>query len=162
MKTLSIQAYYQKDHDRLDALFKAFQGLKRRDVSSAQKRFREFKTGLQRHIVWEEEILFPLFESKTGLRNAGPTEVMRMEHRQIKRFLDAMHDKVQQRNIGTEAEETALLDTLGAHNEKEEQILYPAIDRLLSDEERREVFTRMERVPRAAYDRCCEEHSRHR
>ena len=28
--------------------------------------WKEFKIGLQRHIVWEESVLFPRFEHKTG------------------------------------------------------------------------------------------------
>jgi iron-sulfur cluster repair protein YtfE (RIC family) len=86
-----ISIYYETDHDRLDDLFKNFQQLKRSDFSKAKQFFKEFKIGLQRHIIWEEEILFPLFEEKTGLKNGGPTEVMRLEHRQIKTHLETIH-----------------------------------------------------------------------
>lgn len=156
MDALSVQKYFERDHDRLDELFRRFQGLKDYDYLKAKERFREFKTGLQRHIIWEEEILFPLFEAKTGVSGYGPTEVMRQEHRQIKHLLETIRSKVQMVNVESEKEELELVEVLGQHNWKEEKILYPAIDQALSDEDRREVFARMERVPREAYDYCCE------
>ncbi len=91
----SITAYFAADHDRLDALFTEFQTLKRRDPSTAKEKFKGFLKGLTRHIVWEEDVLFPIFERQTGMgSDSGPTAVMRMEHRQIKGHLDAIHDKV--------------------------------------------------------------------
>ena len=84
MNEQSVSIYYGQDHDRLDDLFTKHQQLKRTDFAKAKEYFKEFKFGLQRHIVWEEDILFPLFEEKTGMRGGGPTAVMRMEHRIIK------------------------------------------------------------------------------
>ncbi|MBI4003709.1 MAG: hemerythrin domain-containing protein [Candidatus Omnitrophica bacterium] len=155
MMTQSIRGYYGHDHDRLDDLFKQFQAFKRNNLPKAKNSFRRFKIGLQRHIVWEEEILFPLFEEKTGMKGMGPTEVMRMEHRQIKQLLEAIHQNLQRQDSEHDSEEAALLEVLGAHNQKEEQILYPAIDQQLSEQERRDVFAKMERVAEDPDPRCC-------
>ena len=155
MGAQSVTTYYEADHDRLDALFQNFQISKRTDFQKAKESFRQFKIGLQRHILWEEQILFPLFEEKTGMKGAGPTEAMRYEHRQIKELLEAIHQRVQARDPETDAEERALLEVLGAHNQKEEHILYPAIDRLLSAEEHRDAFRRMEEVTGAELGSCC-------
>ncbi|MBI1953497.1 MAG: hemerythrin domain-containing protein [Candidatus Omnitrophica bacterium] len=142
----SIVSYYGQDHDRLDGLFKQFQAGKRSDPETAGKTYREFMAGLKRHIVWEEEILFPLFEDKTGMRDVGPTAVMRMEHQQIRGFLDAILQKVERQEAASDAEEAALLEVLSAHNQKEEQILYPLIDEHLSGAEREDVFTKMKHL----------------
>ena len=87
----TITAFFEQDHDRLDELFKTFQQLKRSDFAKAKEAFKEFKVGLQRHIVWEEDLLFPLWEKKTGRSEEGPTVVMRAEHRQIGQQLEAIH-----------------------------------------------------------------------
>ena len=79
----SITAFFEQGHDRLDELFKTFQQLKRSDFAKAKDAFKEFKFGLQRHIVWEEDLLFSLWEKKTGMTESGPTPAMRNEHRQI-------------------------------------------------------------------------------
>jgi regulator of cell morphogenesis and NO signaling len=76
----TIIAFYEQDHERLDELFKTFQKLKRSDFVKGKEAFKAFKFGLQRHIVWEEDLLFPLWEKKTGMSEGGPTFVMRAEH----------------------------------------------------------------------------------
>jgi regulator of cell morphogenesis and NO signaling len=150
-----ISKYFEADHDRLDDLFKNFQKTKRSDFPKAKGFFKDFKFGLQRHIVWEEEILFPLFEEKTGMKSGGPTFVMREEHRQIAAALEAIHEKVKNADPNSDLDENNLLTLLGQHNLKEENILYPAIDRVASDVERKAVFEAMEKIPEERYALCC-------
>src|SRR5215208_4062118 len=79
----SITRYLSWDHDRLDGLLsEATQRVAEGDLSQALSLFTAFDDGLRRHIRLEEELLFPLFESRTGMRN-GPTATMRAEHRVI-------------------------------------------------------------------------------
>jgi regulator of cell morphogenesis and NO signaling len=151
----TISAFYEQDHDRLDELFKTFQKFKRSDFSKAKEAFKDFKFGLQRHIVWEEDLLFPLWEEKTGMSEGGPTFVMRAEHRRIGQQLEAIHDKVAEQNPDSDEEEQALLDLLGSHNMKEERVLYPAIDQVTSEEEREAVFRNMKNIPEERYRVCC-------
>lgn len=143
-----ITSYFENDHDRLDDLFKQFQAAKQADFPKALDCFCGFKAGLLRHIAWEEEVLFRQFEAKTGMRGAGPTEVMRIEHGEIKRLLETLHEKTRQQGADSELDEAALLSILDAHNQKEERILYPMIDKLLNEPERRGVFAEMERISR--------------
>lgn len=150
-----ITAYYAKDHDRLDGLFRAFQELKRRDFPKAKEAFVQFLFGLKRHIIWEEDILFPLFEKKTGMSEGGPTAVMRAEHVMIKKELEVIHDKVAEGSPETDEAEKKLVSVLTLHNEKEESILYPAIDRLVTDAEAAQIFKRMEDIPPERYETCC-------
>ena len=67
----TISEFFEQDHDRLDEFFKTFQQLKRSDFAKAKEAFKGFKLGLQRHIVWEEDLLFPLWEEKTGMPKEG-------------------------------------------------------------------------------------------
>jgi regulator of cell morphogenesis and NO signaling len=154
----TISAFYEQDHDRLDELFKTFQKMKRPDFAKAKEAFKAFKFGLQRHIVWEEDVLFPLWEEKTGMSEGGPTFVMRAEHRQIGQHLEAIHGKVAEQNPDSDQEEQALLDLLGSHNLKEERVLYPAIDQVTSPEERATVFQNMKNIPEERYKLCCGQH----
>jgi len=96
-----------------------------------------------------------LFEDKTGLRDRGPTAVMRAEHREIGRCLEALHDKVRRHDVDSDQEEEALLQILAAHNQKEENVLYPAIDRLSSVAEKAEALRQMAELPEEAYRTCC-------
>jgi regulator of cell morphogenesis and NO signaling len=154
----TITEFYEQDHDRLDELFKTFQRLKRSDFAKAKEAFKEFKYGLQRHIVWEEEILFPLWEKETGISEGGATSVMRTEHRQIGQHLEAIHQKVVEQNPGSDKEEQELLNILGSHNMKEERVLYPGIDRVTSTKVRETVFQNMKNIPEERYNLSCGQH----
>ena len=153
MKT--ITKYFEDDHDRLDDLFNNFQASKTTDFVKAKAFFAEFITGLKRHILWEEEILFPLFEEKRALSSGGPTAMMRLEHRRIAEWLDAIHNKVKVADPNSDAEEQRLLAILSLHNMKEENILYPAIDHSLSPADVEKVFEQMKQIPEEHYARCC-------
>jgi len=154
----TITAFYEQDHDRLDELFKTFQQLKRSDFPKADEAFKEFKFGLQRHIVWEEDVLFPLWEKETGMSEGGATSVMRAEHRQIGQHLEAIQRKVTEQNPDSDQEEQALLNLLGSHNMKEERVLYPGIDRVTSAGERETVFQNMKNISEERYKLACGQH----
>jgi len=154
----TILKFMADDHDRLDRIFGDFKKIKNSDKAKAKELFRLFKTGLQRHIVWEEEILFPIFEEKTGMRNAGPTAVMRNEHQEIKKFLETIHGGVANAKIDTNDAESGLVAVLTDHNNKEENILYPWIDKSLTAKEREDLFKKMEELPAAKFNHCCGAH----
>jgi hemerythrin-like domain-containing protein len=87
-----------------------------------------------RHLAMEEEVLFPAFEARTGMRS-GPTEVMRMEHAQMRDLLRDMADAVA---AGNQGRFLGLSETLNMlmqqHNLKEENMLYPMSDQVLAGE----------------------------
>ena len=146
-ETRTISTFFKDDHDRLDALLQSFEVLKHQKVLKAKEAFREFKLGLERHIRWEEDLLFPLWEEKTGMSDEGPTAVVRHEHRRIEDQLDAIDRNLAEEKMGDAQPEQALLALLGAHNMKEERVLYPAIDQVATPEERSEILRRIQELP---------------
>src|SRR3954464_13618529 len=108
----TITEFFEQDHDRLDELFKTFQQSKRSEFPKAEEAFTGFKFGLQRHIVWEEDVLLHLWEKKTGMSDSGPTPAMLNEHRQIGQLLEAIHRKVADRNSDKYIHGQGLLDGL--------------------------------------------------
>ena len=157
-KVKLITAYFEADHDRLDIIFKQFQQRRRISMAEAKPYFKAFNNGLKRHIIWEEDVLFPAFEEKTGMKDSGPTFVMREEHRRIGALLEEIHNKVRRADPSSGDEEARLVEILTAHNHKEEQVLYPAIDQMLTEEEVSEIFLAMENIPAERYQTCCGAH----
>lgn len=155
MSEFKVEQYFGHDHDELDGFLVKFQESKHVNYDEAKEYFKKFKFGLQRHIAWEEQILFPLFEDVTGMKDGGPTAAMREEHRQIEALLESIHKKVQKKDPQSDKEEADLLSVLHSHNEKEEQILYPAIDRMVSDKERLAAYEKMKAMPQEVYKTCC-------
>jgi iron-sulfur cluster repair protein YtfE (RIC family) len=151
-----ITEVMSRDHDRLDEILRAFHEEKGRDLRKAEGLFSEFKAGLENHIDWEEDILFPIFENRQGGRTSGPTAVMRMEHLQIKNLLAQIVERLKKDDPDTGSLENDLVNVLTAHNKKEEEILYPWIDQSVTDEEREEVLAEMEKVSPEYYAKCWE------
>jgi len=151
-----ILEFMGQDHDRLDKLFEEFRK-QHADLPKSKLLFHDFKIGLQRHIVWEEEILFPIFENKTGMRDTGPTAVMRTEHREIKALLEKIHNNIMKGDGEIELLEAGLIEILTEHNNKEESILYPWIDSETGEQEREEIFIKMKNLPPEKYSNCCVE-----
>ncbi len=141
----NISSFMSKDHDRLDEIFERFT----QSHDGKSMIFHEFKQGLQKHIVWEEQILFPVFEQKTAITQ-GPTEVMRQEHLQIKDLLERI-----QQDVTNTAAARQLHELLLQHNIKEEQVLYPAIDEVTSAAEQQEIIKKIQELPKEAYCACC-------
>ncbi len=101
------------------------------DWAAGAKAFAAFAGQLETHFLSEEEVLFPAFESATGMVS-GPTEVMRGEHRQMRELLAQMKLALDERDgdgFGGTAE--TLLIMMQQHNMKEENILYPMCDSAL-------------------------------
>ncbi len=140
---VTIAAFYAVDHDDIDRLLDEFRASRGGGQPAALALYREFKARLERHIGWEEDILFPLYERLSGMVDNGPTVVMRSEHRTITALLDSIDTTLGQGKASIDADEAELLEVLAAHNWKEENILYPLIDRQVSVAEREAVFARM-------------------
>lgn len=155
MPTPTITQYFAQDHDQLDDMFNTFRTEKYRNYEKAKEAFNRFKQGLERHILREEELLFPLWEEKTGIAQGGPTFIMRGEHRHIGERVEALGRKVRNENPDTGAEEQALMVLLSAHNMKEEHVLYPSLDKLANDEERDELYENMDIASDRHSKVCC-------
>ncbi|TRZ70096.1 MAG: hemerythrin domain-containing protein [Rhodocyclaceae bacterium] len=83
------------------------------------------------HFDAEENLLFPAFEAATGM-SSGPTQVMRMEHGQMRELLGQLESAQLAKDAETFAgvAETLLI-LMQQHNMKEENILYPMCDQAL-------------------------------
>jgi iron-sulfur cluster repair protein YtfE (RIC family) len=129
----TILDFLGSDHRACDDLFAAAEeNVAKKNWESASKLFRQFHQAMDRHFAMEEDVLFPAFEAKTG-NTIGPTQVMRMEHEQMRVLMNDMERAV---TAGNDAEYLGLSETLNMimqqHNLKEENMLYPMSDRVLA------------------------------
>lgn len=122
-------------HRHCDDLFVAAEeSAQRDDWAAAAPAFARFSEQMLAHFEAEEGLLFPAFESATGM-SAGPTQMMRHEHEQMRSLLAqldeacAAHDGESYAGIAE-----TLLMLMQQHNMKEENILYPMCDQALGAE----------------------------
>ncbi len=131
----TISSYMTSDHHRCDELFSQAEAVASgQDWGMIAADLQVFLDSMHRHFKMEEDVLFPAFEERTGMR-MGPTQVMRMEHTQMRELFDAMAEAVKQQDRNEflgEAE--TLLVMMQQHNMKEEQMLYRMADQALEGE----------------------------
>jgi len=131
----TVSSFMQENHRNCDELFAAAEeAVVDQNWNAAVRRWHAFSTELNSHITDREEgQLFPALEAING--PMGPTMVMRGEHEQMRVLVaqldEALADKDQQQFLGL-AETLMML--MQQHNMKEENILYPMMDRCIPDE----------------------------
>lgn len=132
---MNIKQFMAQDHRDCDLLFaKAENAASKGDWTTASQALNEFIQAMERHLGVEEQELFPAFEQATGVLT-GPTEMMRMEHDQMRSLFTEMKDAMEQQSsddfLGTA---DTLLIMMQQHNMKEEQMLYNMMDQHLADD----------------------------
>ncbi|WP_371325172.1 hemerythrin domain-containing protein [Dechloromonas sp. ZY10] len=131
----TIRNLMTDDHRRCDDFFAdAEQAVGKGNLEAARAAFAHFRQATLAHFDSEEKTLFPTFEAKTGM-SMGPTQVMRMEHAQMRTLFDDADAAL----VSGDSDEylgvaETLLIMMQQHNMKEENILYPMCDQHLADE----------------------------
>ena len=130
---MTIRDFLADDHRHCDDLFAAAeQAANAGDLSAASSAFGQFHEAMLRHFASEEHTLFPAFEAHTGM-SIGPTQVMRMEHVQMRELMDAAATALQEKNADDYLGQVeTLLIMMQQHNMKEENVLYPMCDQHLA------------------------------
>lgn len=128
----TISDFLGTDHRYCDNLFAAAESVcEQQDWPRCGKAFEDFRQAMEQHLSMEEQVLFPSFEEASGSA-MGPTQVMRMEHEQMRELFEEMGAAVERQDA---AQYLGLSETLlvlmQQHNMKEEQILYHMCDRML-------------------------------
>ena len=131
----TIRSFMTDDHRHCDDLFaEAEQAIGQNNREAAAASFGHFRVAILAHFAREEKTLFPTFEAKTGM-SMGPTQVMRMEHEQMRALLDEAGDALAAGEIDDYlGQAETLLIMMQQHNMKEENILYPMCDQHLEGE----------------------------
>lgn len=126
---MTITTPLRQHHQHCDELFSlAEQGAAAGDWEPGRSSLAGFIEEMECHFHCEEDMLFPAFEAATGMTQ-GPTQVMRMEHRQMRGLMAQMQQAWTERDSDAfaGAAETLLI-LMQQHNMKEENILYPMCD----------------------------------
>jgi iron-sulfur cluster repair protein YtfE (RIC family) len=133
------------DHQKLEKLFvKLHSAIETRDPKAAIL-FKEFKQILQKHFVWEEKTLFPLFEKRTGLSGVDTIFILRNEHHQINKMFILKIDVLisDQRYKEILPLLTGLGEMLTMHRKMETDIFYPWFDESLEQDEKNHVIEKL-------------------
>ncbi|KZE97688.1 Iron-sulfur cluster repair protein YtfE [Geobacillus stearothermophilus] len=119
-------------------------------LADLREKVESFVAVLDPHSEREEGVLFPMMAKYIG-RTTGPIAVMEYEHEQAKARLSMFLEKTAHLLETVDSEQALTLagavveahHILDEHFMKEENVLFPMAERLLSDGEKEELFARM-------------------
>lgn len=128
----TICNYLMHDHKRCDELFMHVEtAIAQKDWPQTELAFQRFTEAMLGHLDSEESVVFPAFE-KALPDAASPIPMLRMEHQRIKGIVARMEDALCRQDhcdLIMHAETFTIL--MQQHTMKEEDMLYPLLDRIL-------------------------------
>ena len=129
----TVSEFMTKDHRICDEKFANMENaVADENWEEAKTKFDIFADDLLHHFNMEEKVMFPTFEERAAAGGCGPTEMMRMEHTQMRTILDDMKSKLEaQAKDDFFGSSETLMMLMQQHNMKEEQMLYPMTDNTL-------------------------------
>ena len=133
---MTINEFMSQDHRSCDNQFAEVENaVSNGNFDVAKSMFEEFKKHLLDHFKMEEEVMFPAY-CESGGGHCNPTNVMIMEHNQMRAILEEMEQKLNQNDVdGYLGLSENLMFTMQQHNMKEEQIMYNLADESLNPDE---------------------------
>jgi len=151
----TIQAFFEEDHREIDKLvvalvedMKAATANPDSNVGSLVSQLEEIDRRLERHIDWEEDILFPAVEEVEPHLRDGPGHVMRVEHNEIRDLKESSLSHLRDGAVALALRDLeGAIDILEDHNQKEELIYYPTADQFLDGDAARQLLEQVRATP---------------
>jgi uncharacterized protein (DUF2249 family)/hemerythrin-like domain-containing protein len=118
----------EADHRRLDGSLTEVTTLARQHLfRSARQRFAEFRYGLERHLVMEEQLVFPVLRRLVGTPDPCPR--LLGEHGVIRHLLDELEWTLRREDSATVVGQASdLCEVLRIHCGREAREVYPSVD----------------------------------
>ncbi len=137
----TITGVFRKDHEEVGRLLAAL------DFSTFGKALagaEAFARRLERHMAWEEEVLFPAVGRAEPSLAREDLPVLRAEHARLRWLSAEVLGLLRERSPKAERRAAELCEFLAEHSAKEDALVYAAGDRALSPAEAGEVLAAVE------------------
>jgi hemerythrin-like domain-containing protein len=147
-------------HRNLDDLFMEHQrALLRLNLERASVTLEQYERELLAHIRDEEAFLLPLYRQRAIAPTGGAPEIFAGEHDKLKQFLVLFRAELEKLKTVDDLERGVLflIDSqhlfkrlLVHHDTREKKMLYPLLDEVTSEAERKRIFQQLELRPEPA------------
>ena len=144
-----VTDFFRHDHDRLEQLFEEFCEARATGSQPAGDCFRQLQRAMERHLDWEDRLMFPLYESRAGPAGQLPIAAMRAEHEELHKLLATLQRLLAGPDSAVEPILPQLRCGMEMHHAREEAIVYGLIDDDLNDADRAQLFARLDAWPAA-------------
>ncbi|HEV8590013.1 MAG TPA: hemerythrin domain-containing protein [Pyrinomonadaceae bacterium] len=145
-------------HQELDELFLEHQrALLRLDLDRASQLLEQYEEELLAHIQDEETLMIPLYQQRAAAPIGAAAEIFLGEHEKLRQFLVLFRQEVSKIKTMDDIERGVLflIDSqhlfkrlLVHHDTREKKMLYPLLDEVTTESERRALFAQLKLSPR--------------
>lgn len=144
-------------HTRLDDLFLEHQrALLRLDLAAAQAALEAYALELLAHMRDEEELMLPIYGERAEAPVGGTAEIFFGEHNKLRQYVALFAEAMRKLEDTDDLEKGViwLLDSQTTfkrlhvhHDTREKKMLYPLLDEVTTEAERRELFSLLKLPP---------------
>mgnify|MGYP001590173107 CR=1 FL=1 len=131
-------------HALIEVLVAVFKDEAAKDGAGAKESFDKLKWELEKHFFIEENALFGFYIKGVHQEMYELVAELENEHKMVRKFLKEMEDGVQEKS---ENNISVLGNVLVKHREKEEQVLYPKMEKDMSALQKETVIKRINEIP---------------
>jgi hemerythrin-like domain-containing protein len=126
------------------------------DSATAMQRLEEYEASLLNHIADEEDLILPLYRERAEIMVGGAPEIFSNEHAKLRTYVELFKAEMPKLIDSKDRERDTLwlLDSqntfkrlLVHHDVRERKFLYPELDKVMTQKEKDDLFTRLRLRP---------------
>jgi len=150
---MAVISDLMKVHKVIDDLFFEHQkALLHFDFEKALGMLRAYQSTLLSHMADEENVLLPVYSERAEFPDAGAPKLYFDDHTKMRSYIDlfmqetfglASESEIERKLLQLLDREAFYMRLCSHHDRRESDFLYPILDALLSEEERREMLDRV-------------------
>lgn len=133
------------EHSRIFKFLNDFEKALEINTSKAEEAFSKFRWNLEKHFFIEEKAIFNISGSMTGDSVSDTFELLK-EHGEIIERVKNIEDELSEGNIPSVA---TLKMAIHKHNNFEDNVFYPELEKRLNEEQKAEMFERAREIIKA-------------
>ena len=139
---MTILRVMDKDHNKIKNILLDFEKEENKNFEKSKHVFSRFKWMLEKHFFIEEKAIFNLYIVESPEENDNLMRILK-EHREILDLIEKSEELLfDQKKL--EIEE--LKHYIFAHAKFEDEVFYPRLDELLSEEKKQEMINRIKDI----------------
>jgi hypothetical protein len=139
---LSILKTMDKDHTKINEVLMEFEKEENKNFEKSKEIFMRFKWLLEKHFFVEEKAIFNSYHVRKMEENENLMKILK-EHREILCLIDNMEELLFDEKV---LKIHDLKRFIVAHATFEDEVFYPNLDEILSEEQKQEIITRIKDV----------------
>lgn len=143
-KSISILELMIKDHCKIENLINDLEEKTTQDFNSMVRSFNKFEWELEKHIFTEEKAIFTSYNPEDVAEGYKMLPELTKQHNFIINRLNNWRDDIRKRRMISDV--YSFKEFLIRHKNFEEEKVYPKLDEVLTDEEKRHIVAKINEI----------------